>query len=195
MFSVVKNSTMTTLLQSLRLLAVFTLLLGGLYPALVWAVGRTAFSAAAEGSLLRDASGRVIGSALIAQATSDPRLVHPRPSAADHATVASGASNLAWTSQKLRDRVAAAQTADLPPALATTSGSGLDPHLPPEAARAQLDRVAAARGWTDAERESAESWIAAHTEGGILSPPHVNVLLLNLALDEMEDSPRVASSK
>lgn len=186
---------MKTIVQSLRLLAVLTVLLGGVYPALVWAVGRIAFPVAAEGSLLRDSSGRVIGSALLAQKTEDSRYIHPRPSAGDYATVASSASNLAWTSRALRDRVAAATDSGAHPALATTSGSGLDPHLPPEAARAQLDRVAAARGWTSAERERAESWIAAHTEGGILSPPHVNVLLFNLALDEMESPPHVAPAK
>lgn len=186
---------MKTIAHSLRLLAVFTILLGVVYPALVWAVGRIAFPVAAEGSFLRDASGRVIGSALLAQKTEDSRYIHPRPSADDHETVASGASNLAWTSRELRDRVAALTGSGAHPALATTSGSGLDPHLPPAAARSQLDRVAAARGWTSAERERAESWIAAHTEGGILSPPHVNVLLLNLAFDEMERSPHVAPPK
>ena len=176
---------MKTCLQALRLLVACTLLLGVLYPALVWGIGRAAFPEQAAGSLLTDASGRVVGSALLAQKTEDARHVHPRPSAADYATVASGASNLAWTSQKLRDRITAAHAAGLPAALATTSGSGLDPHLPPEAALAQLDRVAAARGWDAAARATAETWIAAHTEGGMISPPYVNVLRLNLALDTM----------
>lgn len=177
---------MKILLQSLRLLAVCTLLLGFVYPALVWGVGRVFFPAEAAGSLLRDASGRVVGSALLAQKTEDPRHVHPRPSAADYATVASGASNLAWTSEKLRARVAAARAAGLPDALATTSGSGLDPHLPPEAALAQLDRVAAARVWDAATLARAQAWIAQNTEGGMISPPHVNVLRLNLALDTFD---------
>jgi K+-transporting ATPase ATPase C chain len=177
---------MKSLLTSARLLIILTVLLGGLYPLAVWAVGRAVFPAAAEGSLLHDASGRVLGSALLAQPTTDPRYLHPRPSAADHATVPSGASHLAWTSQKLRNRVASALGVGLPPALATTSGSGLDPHLPPEAVLTQLDRVATARDWDTATRNRAESLLATHTEGGTLSPPHVNVLRLNLALDELD---------
>lgn len=177
---------MKTVAQALRLLAFLTLVLGGLYPALVWAIGQAAFPAAANGSLLHDASGRVVGSALLAQKTEDARYVHPRPSAGDYATVASGASSLPWTSAKLRDRVAA--SAGQPAALATTSGSGLDPHLPPAAALGQLDRIGAARGWDAAARARAEAWIAAHTEGGTISPAHVNVLLLNLALDELDSA-------
>ena len=177
---------MKTLLQSARLLAILTVLLGGLYPAVVWALGRAFFTSTADGSLLRDASGRVVGSALLAQKTEDPRYIHPRPSAADYATVASGASNQSWTSRELRDRVAASTASGKPAALATTSASGLDPHLPPGAALAQLERVAAARGWGPAELTRAEAWIAARTEGGSISPPHVNVLRLNLALDEID---------
>lgn len=176
---------MKTLLQSLRLLAVLTLLTGLAYPALVWAVSRVAFPEQAAGSLVRDDTGRVVGSSLLAQKTANPRYVWPRPSAADYATVASGASNLAWTSRALRERVSAAQAAGLPLALATTSGSGLDPHLPPADVLAQLDRVAAARGWNAAARANAEAWIARNTEGGIISPTYVNVLHLNLALDKI----------
>ena len=175
---------MQNLLRSFRLLAVLSLLLGGLYPLAVWSVATLAFPEAAAGSLLHDNSGRVVGSALLAQSFGDaPRYFQPRPSAADYATVASGASNLAWTSTRLYERVAAATTAGTPPSLATTSGSGLDPHLPPEAVRAQLDRVAAARHWDDHARARAEAWIAQNTEGGTISPQHVNVLRLNLALD------------
>jgi K+-transporting ATPase ATPase C chain len=91
---------MKTLLSSLRLLVVLTVLTGGLYPLAVWSVGRLAFRDRAEGSLVvRD--GIVVGSALLAQKTTDPRYFSPRPSAGDYATVASGASNLAWTSSKL----------------------------------------------------------------------------------------------
>ena len=180
---------MKTFLQSFRLLVVLTVLLGGLYPALVWALGQGLFARQANGSLVTDASGRVVGSALLAQKTEDARYFHPRPSAADYATVASGASSLPWTSAKLRDRIHAADAAGLPAALATTSGSGLDPHLPMEAALAQLDRVAAARGWDGAVRARAEAWIAAHREGGSIGPAYVNVLRLNLALDSFAASP------
>lgn len=175
---------MKTLLQSLRLLLALTALTGLAYPALVWAVAQIAFPAQAAGSLARR-DDVVVGSSLLAQKTEAPRYVWPRPSAADYATVASGASHLPWTSRKLRERVAAAQAAGLPPALATTSGSGLDPHLPPDDVRAQLDRVAAARNWGPGARALADAWIARNTEGGMLSPHHVNVLRLNLALDDL----------
>ncbi len=180
---------MKTFLTSARLLAVLTLLLGGLYPALVWAIGQAAFPAAANGSLARDASGRVVGSALLAQTTPHPRYVQPRPSAADYATVASGASSLPWTSAKLNDRVKAAIAAGESASLATTSGSGLDPHLPPADALGQFDRIATARSWTPAARTRAEAWVAAHLEGGQLSPTYVNVLRLNLALDSFDRTP------
>ncbi|MEN9841644.1 MAG: K(+)-transporting ATPase subunit [Verrucomicrobiota bacterium] len=181
---------MKTLLTSARLLALLTLLLGALYPALVWAIGQTVFPSAANGSLvLHPTTGRVVGSALLAQTTPDPRYVKPRPSAADYATVASGASNQAWTSAKLHDRVHAALAAGQPAALATTSGSGLDPHLPPADALAQFDRIATARAWTPTARALAEAWVAAHLEGGQLSPTYVNVLRLNLALDSFDRTP------
>ncbi|MCX6937334.1 MAG: potassium-transporting ATPase subunit C [Verrucomicrobia bacterium] len=178
---------MKTFLTSARFLAVLTLLLGGLYPALVWAIGQAAFPAAANGSLtLHPTSGRIVGSALLAQATPDPRYVQPRPSAADYATVASGASSLPWTSTKLHDRVKATIAAGQSPSMATTSGSGLDPHLPPAAVLAQLDHVATARSWTPAARTRAEAWVAEHLEGGQLGPTYVNVLRLNLALDALD---------
>ena len=90
---------MKTFLQSLRVLTVLTVLTGLLYPLAVWGVGRLAFREAAEGSLLRR-GGRVVGSGLLAQKTTDPRHFWPRPSAGDYATVASGTSNQAWTSAR-----------------------------------------------------------------------------------------------
>ena len=176
---------MKTFLQSLRLLAALTVLTGLIYPALVWAFGQVFFPFQANGSLVVR-EGRVIGSELLAQGTDAPRHVHPRPSAAGYATVASGASNLPWTSAKLHARLADSAAAGIPAELATTSGSGLDPHLPPAAALAQLDRVAVARGWDAPTRERATTWIAEHAEGGQLGPVYVNVLRLNLALDEID---------
>jgi potassium-transporting ATPase KdpC subunit len=181
---------MNALLPSLRFLALFTLLLGGLYPAFVWGVGAIFFPGKASGSLVRDLSGRPVGSALLAQRTDSPRYVSPRPSAGGYATVASGASQLPWTSQRLRHSVAQARDQGADPVFATSSGSGLDPHLPPETALAQLPRVAAARGWDAGRLAAAEAWIAAHAEGGTLGPVHVNVLRLNLALDALDPRER-----
>lgn len=181
------SNTMKTFLSSLRLLAVLTVLTGLLYPLAVWAVGRAFFRDAAEGSLLvRD--GRVVGSALLAQKTDDPRYFSPRPSAGDYATVASGASNQAWTSAKLAASVAERRAAfgggaDLPADLLTTSGSGLDPDLTPDAIRAQATRVVTARRLSPNQQHALLELIARHTEGGHISPARVNVLRLNLALD------------
>lgn len=178
---------MKTFLQSLRLLAVLTVLTGLLYPLAVWTVGRVFFPDTAEGSLLRR-EGRVVGSALLAQKTTDPRYFSPRPSAGDFATVASGASNLPWSSPHLAGAVAEHRAtfggaADLPPDLLTASGSGLDPHLSPAAVLVQTPRVSATRHLTDAQQDTLRELIARLTEGGQISPARVNILRLNLALD------------
>jgi K+-transporting ATPase ATPase C chain len=179
--------SMKTVIQSLRLLAVLTLLTGLLYPLAVWAVGRAFFRNAAEGSLLhRD--GQLIGSALLAQKTTDPRYFWPRPSAGDYATVASGASNQTWTSSRLAASVAERRAVfggatDLPADLLTASGSGLDPHLTPAAVRVQAARVADARKLTPHQRHALDELIAHHIEGGQISPARVNILQLNLDLD------------
>ena len=178
---------MKTFLQSLRLLAVLTGLTGLLYPLAVWAAGHVFFRQAAEGSLLLRA-GKPVGSALLAQKTTDPRYFWPRPSAGDYATVASGASNLAWTSAKLtasvaERRAAFGEAADLPADLLTNSGSGLDPDLSPEAVLAQLPRVGRARQLDKNQQRVLADLVARLTEGGHLTPVRVNVLKLNLALD------------
>lgn len=184
---------MKTLFISFRLLAVLTVLTGGLYPLAVWSAGRLAFRDRAGGSLLtRD--GSVVGSALLAQKTTAPRYFFPRPSAGDYATVASGASNLAWTSSKLaaavaERRAALGGTAELPADLLTASGSGLDPELSPAAVRLQAPRVAAARKLSPAQQHALDGLIARQVEGGQFSPERINVLRLNLALDSAFPSP------
>ena len=183
---------MKTLLSSLRLLAVLTVLTGLVYPLAVWVVGRAFFRNAAEGSLLRQ-NGRVVGSALLAQKTTDPRYFWPRPSAGDYATVASGASNLAWTSAKLADAVADRRAqfggGQVPADLLTASGSGLAPDLSPEAVHAQLPRVTLARGLTGLQQHALDDLIARRIEGGHISPARINVLRLNLDLDQAFPSP------
>ncbi len=183
---------MKTFLSSLRILAVLTLLTGLLYPLAVWAVGHVFWPDAAEGSLLRQ-NGRLVGSALLAQKTSDARYFWPRPSAGDYATVASGASNLAWTSAKLAgavaERRAQAGGGDVPMDLLTASGSGLDPDISPEAVRAQLPRIILARGLAAGQQHALDDLIARHLEGGHISPARFNVLRLNLDLDTAFPSP------
>lgn len=178
---------MKTFLTSLRLLAGLTVLTGLLYPLAVWAVGQAAWPQAARGSLLHR-GGRLVGSALLAQKSTDPRYFRPRPSAGDYATVASGAGNQAWTNAALVSAVAARRAdwgggPDIPADLLTASGSGLDPHLTPAAIEQQVERVARARQLTAAQRVALHELIARHIEGGQITPARINVLRLNLAVD------------
>ncbi|MDP9057828.1 MAG: potassium-transporting ATPase subunit KdpC [Pseudomonadota bacterium] len=185
----------SALRPALVMTALFALLLGLAYPAVLTALGQLAFPVQAGGSLVhRD--GRVIGSDLIAQGFAAPRYFHPRPSAAGNGYDAanSSGSNFGPTSKPLADRVnrdvatlhkEAANGAALPPDLLTTSGSGLDPHISPEAARFQIARVAVARGITP---KAVETLVASHVELpllGFIGEPRVNVLDLNLALDKL----------
>ncbi|HMN86794.1 MAG TPA: potassium-transporting ATPase subunit KdpC [Bauldia sp.] len=187
---------LSALRPALVLLAVMTLLTGVAYPLLVTGVAQVAFPAAANGSLVtRD--GVVVGSSLVAQAFTSDRYFHPRPSAAGagYDAANSGGSNLGPTSAKLVAAVAeraAAAGADparpVPVDLVTASGSGLDPHISPEAAAFQIARVAAARGLPGS---TVAALVAGNTEGrtfGLLGEPRVNVLLLNLALDRLPAS-------
>lgn len=175
---------------ALVLVILFTLLTGLAYPLAITGIA-LALPGPANGSLVsRD--GVVVGSSLIGQPFSDARYVHPRPSAAGggYDGSASSGTNLAPTSATLAERLLtdSAALADVPrplPADAiTTSGSGLDPHVSPEWALAQVPRIAAARG---VEEGVVRSIVAAHIEGrlfGLIGEPRVNVLMVNLALDE-----------
>jgi K+-transporting ATPase ATPase C chain len=187
---------LTDLRRGAVALVAFTVLVGLAYPLLMLGVGQAAFGGAADGSLVRGADGRVVGSRLIGQAFDAPGYFWGRPSAAGdgYDAGASGASNLGPTSQALadtvRERVEAllaahpgATAAEIPAELVTASGSGLDPHISPAAAAFQVDRVAAARRLDPAR---VRDLVREHTQGrdlGFLGEPRVNVLELNLALD------------
>ncbi|WP_315286439.1 potassium-transporting ATPase subunit KdpC [Pseudomonas oleovorans] len=165
-------------------LAFMTLLVGVAYPLTVTGVAHLAFPDQAAGSLVRDDTGEVRGSRLIAQAFDGDQWFHSRPSAADYATVASGASNLAASNPELFARIEQASAGlagdtPVPMQLVTTSGSGLDPHLSPEAVTWQVPRIAQARGMAEAELLRL---VEAHTERPLFGPALVNVLALNLAL-------------
>lgn len=179
---------MKTILQSLRILIVLTILTGALYPLVVTALSRFAFPAQAAGSQVT-ADGKLIGSALLAQKFEKPEYFWSRPSAADYATVASGASNKGPTSADLVKSIEERRAkfgADAPSELLTASGSGLDPHLSPAAAKYQAARVAAARKLSE---PSINALIDSKTEGpqlGIFGEARVSVLALNRALDELK---------
>jgi potassium-transporting ATPase KdpC subunit len=183
--------------------ALFTLILTGVaYPLLVTGLAQSLFPGKANGSLVRDERGQVVGSELIGQAFSHPAYFHPRPSAAGsqgYDALASGGSNYGPTSQKLRDRVISdlerlkkENPEGLPPVpveLLTASGSGLDPHLSPEGIRWQLPRVAQAR---KVAPERIEAVVRDYLQGrdlGFLGEPRVNVFLLNRALDRQFGQP------
>ncbi|MBF0261223.1 MAG: potassium-transporting ATPase subunit KdpC [Magnetococcales bacterium] len=186
------------LLPSLRMLIVMTLLTGLFYPALVTGVAQGLFPGKATGSLLQ-ANGQVVGSALIGQPFSDPRHFWGRPSATapmPYNAAASGGSNLGPLNPALAEaietRITALKASDptqkrpIPVDLVTASGSGLDPHISPDAALWQVPRVAGARNLSEAE---VLLRVRKHTEGrafGILGEPRVNVLALNLDLDNVD---------
>ncbi len=174
--------------RAARLLLVFSALCGGVYPLLVTAIGQFAFPSQASGSLI--VSGQsVIGSELIAQKFTLAKYFHSRPSAADYATIPSGASNQSPTSRALKDAVEQRRiiyNQAVPSDLVTASASGLDPHITPESAQAQISRIIAARVLDAASEQLLRTIVANNTENptfGFLGKPRVNVLKLNMQLD------------
>jgi potassium-transporting ATPase KdpC subunit len=194
----------SALVTGLRACLVTLALTGLVYPLAVTGLSQLLFPHEADGSLVTDERGQVVGSALLSQGFSQPGYFQPRPSAAGngHDATASSGSNLGPTSQKLRDRAVAdaerlrkenpEAPGPVPAELVTTSGSGLDPHLSPESAHWQVSRIARARGVSP---ERIRAVLDANVEGrtlGVLGEPRVNVLLLNLALDRQFGRPQPA---
>ncbi|MFC5374127.1 potassium-transporting ATPase subunit KdpC [Brevundimonas faecalis] len=175
------------------MIALFTGVLGVAYPLAVTGVAQAAFPGPANGSLVRDKAGQVVGSALVGQSFAQPGYLHPRPSAAGkgYDAAASSGSNLGPLNPDLIARVKAdadalrAETgkAVIPADAVMTSASGLDPHISPAYAELQVARIASARGVGEAQVREV---IRQHEEGrtfGVLGQPRVNVLLTNMALD------------
>jgi len=176
---------------------VMTILFGLAYPLVFTGLAQVLFPHQANGSLVT-VNGKVAGSELIGQSFTKPEYFHGRPSAAGnngYDAANSGGSNLGPTNQKLVDRVKADvqkfraenpdYTGPIPADLLTSSGSGLDPHISPASAEAQVARVAKARGVTP---DRIAELVAKHTDGrqwGLFGDPRVNVLLLNIDLDQI----------
>ena len=213
------------LLISIRITLVLLLIVSGIYPLVVWGLSQAVFRHQADGSLLTNAQGQVIGSELLAQGFTKPEYFRPRPSAAGSGydpTVSSG-TNLGPTSDKLINGIhkklpngkddptnfdgvkdlAAAYRKDngltdgtpVPVDAVTRSGSGLDPHISPANAELQADRVAKARRTTG---ETVRSLVKQNTQGrplGFLGEPVVNVLALNVALDKAAPMPPASAKK
>lgn len=188
---------MSTIIRpALSLLVLMTLITGVAYPLAVTGIAQVAFPDQANGSLIHDADGKVRGSQLIAQSFTGDEWFHSRPSAGAFATVASGASNLSPSNPALATRISedaakelVAAQGPVPLALLTTSGSGLDPHLSPEAVAYQTARVAAARKLS---LEKVQSLIEANTSRPLIGPPVVNVLNLNRSLNELPSAQQQA---
>jgi K+-transporting ATPase ATPase C chain len=191
------------LLSAVRLFAVLTVITGVIYPLTITLFGQVVFPTQANGSLMIE-NDTVRGSSLIGQGTTDPRYFWSRPSAVNYmlgssaqALGSSGASNLSPASATLAETVAEREQAfreahhladdvAVPLEMLFASGSGLDPHISPEAARLQIDRVANTRGL---DRQIVADLVEAHIETpqiGILGQARVNVLALNIALDTLD---------
>jgi K+-transporting ATPase ATPase C chain len=179
----------------LRINIFLTLLLGVIYPLAITGICQVAFPRQANGSLIQQ-GGRVIGSELIGQNFSKPAYFQPRPSAAGndgYDATASSPSNYGPTNQKLIDRVKASvdkfhkenpdYSGPIPADLLTTSASGLDPHVSPDSAHAQVARVAKARGIPADRLDQLVAQFTELPDFGVLGEPRVNVLKLNLELD------------
>ena len=184
------------ILPGLRIKLFLTVLLGVIYPLAITGISQLLFPHQANGSLIAVGS-KVIGSELIGQDFTGPEYFHPRPSAAGndgYDATSSAGSNLGPTNQKLIDRVKASvdkfykENPDyhgpIPSDLVTTSGSGLDPHVSPDSARAQAARVAKAHGTSTDEMNQLIAQFTEPPTLGIFGESRVNVLRLNLALDE-----------
>jgi len=175
----------------------WTVIVGGAYPLLMWGIGELFFPRQAEGSLVTRQAA-TLGSSLVGQDFESDRYFHGRPSAIGYDSSNSGASNYGWTSAALKQayeqrradwkKANPGASADAPPMdMLFASGSGLDPHISPAGAEAQVPRVAYARHLDPARSRALLDLVRQHEEPpqlGFLGEPRVNVLLLNLEVDK-----------
>jgi K+-transporting ATPase ATPase C chain len=182
---------------AILMLILFTVICGGIYPAVVTGLAQAIFPSQAKGSFISDPSGKVVGSSLIGQPFSDPKYLWPRPSATSdfgYNPMASGGSNLSPTNpaylktvgERLQGLAATGVKGPVAADLVQASASGLDPHISPQAADVQVSRVAKARGLSE---ERVARVLADHLEGrqlGFIGAPRINVLAVNLELDTLK---------
>lgn len=184
---------------ALKIFLVFTILTGILYPLLVTGIAQVVFPHQANGSLiLKD--NKIIGSELIGQQSDSTIYFSSRPSAIGNNPLPSGGSNLGLTSAKLKAQVTERRNkfitfnqldknAEVPSDMLFASASGLDPHISPEAARLQINRIATARHFSNTQKERLKALVGKMSEApqlACLGESRVNVLLLNIALDKLK---------
>ncbi|WP_098741595.1 potassium-transporting ATPase subunit KdpC [Paenibacillus sp. EZ-K15] len=183
---------------ALRTSLVFIVLCGVLYPLVTTGAAQLLMPKQAGGSLVTDRGGKVVGSELIGQNFTKPQYFHGRVSSIEYNGAGSGSNNYAPSNPDLIERTKASIEAwkennpdvpvsEVPMDLVTNSGSGLDPHISPQAADIQIPRISKLTGITEAELKQL---VEEHTEGrdlGVFGEPRVNVLKLNLALAELLD--------
>ncbi len=191
--TIVGTGLITQAGTSIRIVLVTMVVCCLLYPLMILGIGQILTPNSANGSLVSDVRGEIVGSTLIAQKFDRPEYFWSRPSAVDYNAAAAGGSNLSPTNPELRERTKllvarfnASADDPIPADLVTASGSGLDPDITLSAAKYQAGRVAAARGLTiETLLELLDTY--ARRPGGVLTPqPLVNVLLVNMALDRLD---------
>ncbi|WP_217598000.1 potassium-transporting ATPase subunit KdpC [Cohnella sp. GbtcB17] len=180
---------------AIRLSLLFIFLCGIVYPLVSTGLAQLLFPHQANGSLLKDKAGNVVGSELIGQSFADPSYFQGRVSSIDNKAVASGSNNYAPSNPDLLARVKASiaqwqkdnpdvPVDRLPIALITNSGSGLDPHITPQSALVQIPRIGKLTGLSAAELTSLVDAYTEDRDLGVFGDKRVNVLKLNLALKE-----------
>jgi len=187
---------LSSLMIPLRISIIFMIICGIIYPLVSTGAAQLLFPAQANGSLIKDSSGQVVGSELIGQSFVDPKWFQGRVSSIDYNAAGSGSNNFGPSNPALIERTKASIEAwkvqnpdvpvsQLPIALITNSGSGLDPHITPQSADVQIARISKLTGVSPAELEQL---VKANTEGrdlGVFGDERVNVLKLNIALSKM----------
>ena len=189
---------MRNLKSGILIFLIMAVLTGGVYPLVITVIAQTAFPDQANGSLIRS-DGQVQGSLLAGQKFTLPEYFWPRPSISDYNALPSGASNQGPTSAVLKQAVEDRATiltpyisVEIPADLLLASGSGLDPHISPDAALAQIDHVAHARNLSIVQKTHLTELVNQFIEQpqwGIFGAPRINVLRLNLAVDDMFGKP------